>query len=140
MAHQGSKANQSQTKLCEHSGRSHESGTATGFAAMTVHAPPLTIPGDIGIVAQLFQTCVELTKMSSSALKEIDHASPRHQRAFTRFGQSFTLWGQGHDISSGGLDATIQKSKRLQHVTIRALRSILQRLVFGMLEFEPGKQ
>jgi hypothetical protein len=83
---------------------------------------------DVGIAAHLFRVSVELLRISRSSIQMTSGGSPNCQRALSRIIQSLWLWGDSHDIFSGQLDTTLQRSKRLQLLIVKILRSILQRV------------
>jgi hypothetical protein len=85
----------------------------------TVHPSP-----EIGIIARLFQACTDiLTKVvhdvrKRAVLPKKDVASLR------RSVQSLIQWGDSHDIMSGLLDTSLQKSRRLRDITLDLLSDI----------------
>jgi hypothetical protein len=90
------------------------------------------VPDDVGLAEHLFLVCVEFCRISSCCIKRTSIVSSEHQRGLSRVAHSLSLWGQDYDILSGVLDFTLQRSRRLQRITIKVLRSILRRLAHGM--------
>jgi hypothetical protein len=91
----------------------------------------IPIPNDLGISAHLFQACIDVCGVATSTFKRYSRLSLEQQRALIRVQQSLRLWGQRHRVASGGLDATLQRSKHLQMVTIQTLRSVLKIFACG---------
>ena len=95
-------------------------------------ADNLFIPEDIGIVGRLFQADVDVLSEVLKTAKTTTTLNLVQRIALTRALQSLILWGDTHDVPSGLLDATLQKSRKLLRATLSPLQCIGVTLIRSM--------
>jgi hypothetical protein len=87
-----------------------------------------TDSSSVGIIADLFQACLDLLTHISSNVKAM---STSQKRSLQRTTQCLFLWGDSHEVANGSLDLHLQKSKPLMKVIVGNLRSLLMSVFFG---------
>ena len=97
--------------------QSNEPGT-------NAYADNLLIPHDIGIVGRLFQADMDVLSEVLKTTRNTAVISVVERIAITRALQSLSLWGDSHRVSSGALDATLQRSRKLLRATLLPLKCI----------------
>ena len=90
----------------------------------SAYADDLLIPHDIGIVGRLFQADVDVLSEVLKTTRNTAVISLVQRIALTRALQSLSLWGESHHVSSGSLDATLQRSRKLLRATLLPLKGI----------------
>ncbi|KAK8047945.1 hypothetical protein PG996_016009 [Apiospora saccharicola] len=97
----------------------------------------LEIPGDIGIVARLHESCIEAIRYTLSQYGE--YQSPYHKSmvGLKRVLQILVVWGIDHMVPDGTLDSSLQTSRALQKATLVPLRAIGNIIAFDVLPSLP---
>lgn len=94
----------------------------------------MEIPGDAGIVARLFQACINTIKLVITEGVD-DESLQAHVPKFKRVHHSLALWNIDHSVENGNLDSILQRAQGLQKATLIPLRSIARILAFGLSTF-----
>src|ERR1700749_722805 len=101
---------------------------STSFVTGGVTA--LNIPGDVGIIEELFSASLDLIRSILSS-RSSHRLTPEDQNALKRIQQMLFLWGENHNVTGGNLDTRLETWPRLMKVIVAILRSFLRCLCHG---------
>lgn len=86
--------------------------------------------GDVGIVASLFQACMDAIKIIIAQGVD-DESFKTHIPKLKYIYHSLVLWNIDHSAEDGNLDRILQTAQGLQKATLIPMRSIIHILAFG---------
>jgi hypothetical protein len=104
------------------------SQAASKYAGLPSVLSLTTIPGDVGIIGDLFQSSHESLQHCLTLQVKLSVAQ---RRTLKRAGQLLYLWGDNNNAADGTLDARLQGTPRLFQLVVKILRSLLQQIAFG---------
>lgn len=101
-----------------------EGGTIVQIENWQEETSTSAIPGELGIIGQLFQGCIDLYSTLLGKAKEDLSFASKEKMILERNYQILRLWADGHGVLSGQLDAILQRSTDLQQITLVTLNSL----------------
>ena len=104
------------------------SQAASKYAGNTSVLPLTSIPGDVGIVGDLFQSAHESLQRCCNRKAGL---GAEQSRTLKRATQLLYLWGEHHNAADGTLDAKLQGTPRVFQLVVRILGSLLRKAALG---------
>ena len=94
------------------------------------HATPGSEHEAQGVIARIFGNCYDSLRCIAQCI-DPKSASRRDTNALRRCLSVLRLWAEGHDVFTGGLDATLDRSRSLRRTTLSILSPLCKILSEG---------